>query len=279
MNRIAMNIQCIALDMDRTTLNAESRLSDGNRKALLYAIDKGVHVVIASGRSYLTLPQDVTSLPGIEYAITSNGAEVYECKTGKCLKSSVIPPDDVVKILQLTSGETVAYEGFIRGEAFAGEEYIKDPVRFGATPVAVEYVKRTRKMVPDIRTFLLEHKQELCSMDIITRDDAIKLRLMDLLRREIPSIYMTSSISQLLEISSIECGKHNGLRFIADMLHIPMSETAAFGDGDNDVEMLQTAGIGIAVENASDAAKQAAAFVVAHHDRDGVAEGIYHLLP
>ena len=69
-----MNIKCIALDLDRTTLNASGRLSDGNYNALCHAIENGVHIVIASGRSFDTLPKDVLAVPGIEYAITSNGA-------------------------------------------------------------------------------------------------------------------------------------------------------------------------------------------------------------
>ena len=47
-----MNIKCIALDLDRTTLNASGRLSDGNYNALCHAIENGVHIVIASGRSF-----------------------------------------------------------------------------------------------------------------------------------------------------------------------------------------------------------------------------------
>lgn len=52
-----MNIKCIALDLDRTTLNASGRLSDGNYNALCHAIENGVHIVIASGRSFDTLPK------------------------------------------------------------------------------------------------------------------------------------------------------------------------------------------------------------------------------
>ena len=68
-----MDIKCIALDLDRTTLNAQGRLSDGNREALEYAISRGIHIVIASGRPLGSLPEDVLSVGGIEYAITSPG--------------------------------------------------------------------------------------------------------------------------------------------------------------------------------------------------------------
>ena len=58
-----MNIKCIALDLDRTTLNAHGHLSEGNYNALCNAIENGVHIVIASGRSFDTLPKDVLAVP------------------------------------------------------------------------------------------------------------------------------------------------------------------------------------------------------------------------
>ena len=60
-----MAIGCIALDMDRTTLNGEGRLSAGNRRALERAIGAGVHIVIASGRTFTSLPADVLAVPGM----------------------------------------------------------------------------------------------------------------------------------------------------------------------------------------------------------------------
>lgn len=122
----------------------------------------------------------------------------------------------------------------------------KDPVRFGATRQAVDYVQRTRQMEPDIRAFLLSHKEELNSMDIIVKNEDVKEALWALLEKEVPDIYITSSIVQLIEISSLHSGKHNGVRFIADQL-------------------------GLSMEKAAD-------MVVPHHDRDGVAAGIYRLL-
>lgn len=69
-----MAIKCVALDLDGTTLDRQGKLSPANRQAIEAAIAQGVHVVIASGRSYDTLPKKVLSIPGIQWAITCNGA-------------------------------------------------------------------------------------------------------------------------------------------------------------------------------------------------------------
>ena len=273
-----MAVKCIALDLDRTTLNKEGRLSEGNRKALEEVIAAGIHVVIASGRAFDTLPQDILSVTGIEYAITSNGAAMYHLPTGKCLKRYRLSKQAVEAIMNATKAEDITYEVFIDGIAHADKVYLEDPQRFGATPQAVEYVKSTRHMQDNIVQFIEEHKDGLDCMDIIVKDEDRKRRVWKLVQEATDEVYITSSIQQLVEIANQNAGKKAGLAFFADLLGISQEETAAFGDADNDVDMLQYAGCGIAVENASDNCKAAADYITKHHDEDGLAYGIRHIL-
>lgn len=213
-----MNIKCIALDLDRTTLNASGRLSDGNYNALCHAIENGVHIVIASGRSFDTLPKDVLAVPGIEYAITSNGAAIYHIPTSTCLHEYKMTPASVECIIQIAKQHETALEVFIDGKAYALKAYVEDPVSYGTTPQAIPYIQSTRIPIDDIISFIREY------------------------------------------------------------LNLKPEETAAFGDGDNDIDLLKEAGIGIAMENASSKCKDAATFITKHHDKDGVAYGITEFL-
>lgn len=273
-----MSIKMIALDMDRTTLNADGKLSEETKEALEYAIAQNVHIVIASGRSFSALPKDVLEVEGIEYAISCNGAEVYYIPEKKCLQSFCLSKEAVETVMKLTEDAAVTYEGFIRGQAYAAKEYVADPVRFGAGEKVVEYVRSTRVAIEDIREFILAHRQELNSMDIIVKDPDEKERIWGLLSKELDDVYITSSVAQLIEISDKKGGKHSGVKFVAELLGIQREEIAAFGDADNDVDMLLYAGVGAAVENASQNCLKAADMIVPHHDRDGVAKGIYELL-
>ena len=261
-----MPIQCIALDLDRTTLDGEGRLSPGTRRALEYAIAKGVHIVIASGRSFASLPRDVTAVPGIEYAITSNGAAVYHVPTGTRLHSYAMTPESVRRILELVSEEPVVCEAFVDGTAYAHAAYVADPVKYGATPQAIRYIQSTRHPEADITGFIRRHINRLDSLDLIV------------LRRSVPDIYLTSSVQQLIEISHRDAGKHSGVRFVAERLRLSPADIAAFGDGDNDADMLSYVGCGIAMANASPACLAAADHVTLDHREDGVAHGIYHML-
>ena len=273
-----MDIKCIALDLDRTTLNAQGKLSKANEEAIRKAVAKGIHVCIASGRAFDTLPQDVVSIPGIEYAITSNGAAVYRIQDKQCLRSYVLTEQSVKKILELTKDFPVTYEGFIRGTAYKAKEYIEDPVKFGATEHAVAYVKSTRHLQDDIVSFLKQHDDELDSMDIVVKDEAQKQKVIEVLKAEVEDIYITSSISQLVEISYKDAGKRSGVKFITEYLGLNPKQVAAFGDADNDIDMLEYAGCGIAMENASNGLLAVADVVTLHHDRDGVAYALKNIL-
>ena len=273
-----MDIKCIALDLDRTTLNAQGKLSKANEEAIRKAVAKGIHVCIASGRAFDTLPQDVVSIPGIEYAITSNGAAVYRIQDKQCLRSYVLTEQSVKKILELTKDFPVTYEGFIRGTAYAAKEYIEDPVKFGATEHAVAYVQSTRHLQDDIVSFLKQHDDELDSMDIVVKDEAQKQKVIEVLKAEVEDVYFTSSISQLVEISYKDAGKRSGVKFITEYLGLNPKQVAAFGDADNDIDMLEYAGCGIAMENASNGLLAVADAVTLHHDRDGVAYALKNIL-
>ena len=122
-----MQIKCIALDLDRTT-NSQGHLSEANRAAIERAVDAGIHVAVASGRALDSLPAEVTDIKGIRYAITSNGAAVYDLHTGKCLRQYKMTRESVNAILKYTvpervygyfAGMEISYEAFIDGRAYA----------------------------------------------------------------------------------------------------------------------------------------------------------------
>lgn len=269
---------CIALDLDGTTLDHQGNLSKENRKAIEYAISLGVHIIIASGRSFQSLPKSVTEIPGIEYAVTSNGASVCQVLTGEKLQNYMIEKKVIHKILELTQDEEIVYEAFIDGHAYADIAYVNDPVRYGASPEAVEYVKGTRQFVEDMPAFMKAHAGELESMDIVVRNLELKKRICNKLECISDKIYLTSSVDQLVEIADKNAGKASGLRYLKEHLQIPREHMAAFGNADNDIDMIEYAGYGYAVENASDNCKRAADYIVRSNDQDGAAQGIYEFL-
>ena len=271
-------VRLIALDLDGTTLDSSKQVSEKNRNAIINAVKNGVHVCIASGRAFDTLPSVVTEIPGIEYAITSNGAAVYEIKDKKCLRSYKLTAESVKTILELTKDMPVTYEAFIEGRAYAGSEYIHNPVKFGATKEAIHYIQTTRTLIDDITGFIRQHVNELDSIDIIVKDADMKEKVCDAIYKETQDVYITSSVKQLVEISYKDAGKKSGVKFLADRLGVSKEEIAAFGDADNDKDMIEYAGYGIAVANASASLKEKADYITLSNDEDGIAYAFANIL-
>ena len=275
-----MDIRCIAMDLDRTTLNREGRLSPGNRQALEYAISRGVAVVPASGRAFTTLPQDICGIPGIRYVVTSNGAAVCSLPGGEVLMRRCIPTQSVARIMELSDEPGVTYEAFVSGVAYADTAYMADPLGYGAAPESLAYLFTTRRPAENIRLFIESHAHELDSIDVICWDPARMERLkrrfsFESVDRE---VYITSSSHQRLEFSHLDTGKHAGVAWVLEQMGLSPSQLAAFGDGDNDAHLLEMAGVGIAVANATPTCMAAADFVTKRHDEDGLAYAIRHIL-
>lgn len=263
--------KCVALDLDGTTLDRQGKLSKENRSAIEAAIAQGIHVVIASGRAYGTLPHKVLSIPGIEWAITSNGAAVYQIPQGIAHCHHTIPPGSVELIFQAVDGERAALEAFVEGVAYADQKFLDDPIKYGCTPQGAEYVRATRKPVPDIVQFIWDHSHELDSIDMLVHTREDRDRLWERLAGQSEKLYITSSFYQLLELSSHRGGKANGLSWVLDRLGIPAEETAAFGNADNDIDMMRLAGLGIAVADATESCRNAADVCTKASYEDGVA--------
>lgn len=271
-----MGIKCIALDMDGTTLHGDKSISPANREAIEEATASGIQVIVASGRTWSALPKSVMEIPGIRYAVTSNGAAVYD--GGKCIHRVTLEPDSVIGLLENTREYRIAYEAFVEGVPYGQKEYIADPVAYGAMPYVVDYIQSTRKGVGDIREFIQRNRSSLDGIDLIVADEDIRKKFFELIPSVCNNVYVTSSVRNRVEVAHVEAGKHSGLGFLLKMLKISPEETAAFGDADNDVEMLSFVKYGVAMENGSRSCKEAAKYQTKSNEEDGVAAGIRYLM-
>lgn len=79
-------IKLVALDLDGTLLNSEKRVSERNRRAMEACIQKGIHVVPCTGRTWAGIPDEIRCLPGIRYAITLNGGVIFDSRENKVIQ-------------------------------------------------------------------------------------------------------------------------------------------------------------------------------------------------
>ena len=279
MNLAGKNIKCIAFDLDHTVINSDGTMSDVTRTVIEQAIAEGIEIIPVSGRAFATFPESIGQIEGISYAVTSNGAAIYNKKTGERIHGVAIEYADLHSILDAFAhyfhNGQITYEAFVDGVAYGDREYVEHPEAFGVPERNVAYVQSTRKPVDDIIAFLSEHEEELDSLDIVAADTALYKKIEEQSPLVTKSVYTTSAVSYRLEISHKNSGKATGLAYVLKLLGITPEETVAFGDGDNDAEMLEFAGLGVAMENATENCKAAADMVCDCCKNDGVARFLY----
>ncbi len=267
------DIRCIALDLDHTTLRMDGTLSDRTKEALCGAVAAGIQVVIVSGRAFSTLPAQVLEIPGIDYAVTSNGAASYYKK--QRIHSWMLSSGSAEQILKIAEpyfqAGKFAYECFVDGRAYAGRDFVDYPQKFDLSESTVRYIRETRMPVSDITMYIHRYIRRLDSLDLIFSDLELGQKLKAKFLETCDDIYITSAIFYRMEISHRDSGKAAGLRDILRRIGVSEKHTAAFGDGENDAEMLKAAGLGVAVANAHAHCLQAADLVTGTNDEDGVA--------
>jgi Cof subfamily protein (haloacid dehalogenase superfamily) len=268
----------IALDLDETTLNENGQLTDKTMGAIVKAISEGIHIVIASGRAYTALPKEVLEITGVEYAITSNGAAIYRISDEKCIHQCKINPDSVENVLRLKNDFPVTFEAFIDGKAYADSRYVADPTVFGVTERAKHYLQATRMPIDDISGFIREHIDRLDSIDVVVPNVETRDIIAELASNADKEIYVTSSVKYLVEIAYKDAGKGMALRRLCDMLSVELDDCIAFGNADNDIDMLKACGVGVAVSNATQGCLDAADIIAPSHKDDGVAKIIERIL-
>lgn len=265
--------QCIVSDLDDTLLDKSGKLTPGLRKALVHLMEQGILFVPASGRPFFAFPEDVLRLPGLRYAIASNGVCIYNVETGEIVSCLKVAPYVAPELIRALDPYYLTYEGMIDGVAYTSRAYYDDPVHFGAAQKAIPYVQRTRIPVDDIEQFLLDNQENLDCINVIVRQE-IKEEVTKLIQSLHLPVYITTSAKQYIELSDLNSGKHSGIARLTELLEIKQEEVVAFGDGDNDHEMLEWAGLGIAVENATELCKKYADEITSSHAKDGVLKSL-----
>lgn len=271
-------IRLIALDLDGTLLSSDKTLSEENRAALERAAEEGIEIVPATGRFYRGMPQIIKELPFVRYVITINGAEVYDTVRQRTVCGSEIPWERAVAVMERMDSLPVIYDCYQNGWGWMTQKFYDNAEGYTKNIHTLDMIRNLRTPVPELKALLRERSAGVQKIQVFFSDMDLRARMLETLPGEFPDLFVTSSIVNNIEFNSREAVKGNALRKLAAYLNIPVAETMAFGDDLNDITMLETAGIGVAMGNACEQVRQAADHVTDDCDNNGVAKAMDRFL-
>ena len=276
------DIKLVALDLDGTLFDNSSRISKRNLTAIRSITDKGIHVVISTGRPFEGIPFDQIKGTGINYAITANGSGIYEISTGKCLYENAMDEELVTPILNFLLTRDIHMDAFIGGKGYTPIQCVETAQKLTVPSSIKNYIITTRTRLDNILQFIHENQLKVQKMtlnfypaadgSLIDRETVRKFLVSN------PSITTVCGGYNNLEFTRADANKGVGLRKLAEILGVNPDATMAIGDTENDLAIIEAAGIGVAMGNATDAVKARADYVTTTNTKDGVAAAIEHFI-
>ncbi|MDR2660810.1 MAG: sugar-phosphatase [Lactobacillaceae bacterium] len=264
-----MTIKLITIDVDGTLVNSKSELTQHTIDILKKAIDRGVKIVIASGRPTAGTKNFFQAL-GIDnlenqYAINYNGAIVANTK-GDVITEDTLTFDDYKKIAKLADELNIPYQ-------IETADYIITP--FAKIPKYTVFEANLVNMpVWHLPIENTPTDSDIAKVMFIDEPEKIEKTLPLIPATFKQEFNVMKSAPVFIEFIKKTVSKGLALQQLAEKLKIDISQTMAIGDQGNDLSMLEKAGVSVAMGNAIPELKQIADFVTKTNDEDGVAYAI-----
>lgn len=247
-------IELIVTDVDGTLLNSMQELDETVLAAVRKARDAGIPLMIATGKAVGPWTREI--LPALESPcpeIFLQGLFIRD-QDGNTLYSRTLESHILQTCIDLASNLNVAL-------VLYGSDRIICEARNDHTDRLIFYGEPTPEAVGDVAAYLGHADIEIHKVIFMSDDSSIQRVVRPAVEKELAAynVALTSAIEGMVEVLPPGASKGNGVQFVLDqVLNVDPAAVMALGDGENDVEMLQLVGWGVAVANAGNKAKQAA---------------------
>lgn len=242
-----VNYRLIALDLDDTLLTKDKQVSTENKRWISKAVAAGVEVVFATGRG-LERVEDIRQTLNLNTSmVLLNGAEVWK-KPDELLERHYIGKENIKMLYSLAKESGAKFWGYSGKSITRGRDWSEDMLK------------------KDWLKFGMRHQDQAVMDDVRS-----KLQANDTLE-------VTSSSSSNVEISQKGISKETGIQRICEEKNIKMNQVMAVGDNLNDLRLIKSAGLGVAMGNADPRLKEVADEITVTNEQDGVAKAIQHYI-
>ena len=268
-------IKMICVDLDGTLLcDDHQTIPAANLEAIREAAQAGVAVVPCTGRIFSRVPASVRAVPQLRYAIVINGAQVLDIWENKVLYSAYLPVETVLRAMDHFAPLQLMPEVYQDDRMLIQKDDLERLLKTGMERAHLEYMLHEERPVEDLRAHLLARPEGLCKLQFPYFES---LAQRDAVRAELESwggLKMSYSMERNLEINDENATKGQAIRALSKALGLGLDEVMAIGDGENDRDMLTTAGCSVAMGNAAPSIRALAAHVTGGNEEGGVAMAI-----
>lgn len=268
------NSKILFTDLDGTLLQSDHKVSDENKKAMGKALENGHKIVIATGRPIASAKQIARELELIRegcYVIASNGALLYDSHQDKILQEASFPKKYLRPLFES------AYEEGLHIHTYSHDHVLSER----DTPEIRWYEKAIRVpalIVEDVCDYLTYDPIKSILINKESKEQLIRFRnkMEDWIQGKLTSIF---SSDIMLEYCPLGVSKGRAVQELCKLLSIPIEHSVAAGDAENDISMIQAAGIGCVMRNGSAQTKEYADYITTKdNNENGFAEIIEKFL-
>jgi hypothetical protein len=261
-----MSIKLVALDLDDTLLDSGLKISEDCVRAIQEVRRRGVRVTISTGRMYSSALPYAQQLEIDVPLITYQGAWVKNTLSGEVLYFKPVPRKPAIEVMKYFKIAGVHCHSYYNDQLVM--ESLSAEGKFYSQLAGVEIV-----LVDDLIARL--DTEDAMKIMAISHDEKQLLDMERNLKLDYgDNLHITRSKPYFLEVMHVQANKAKALEVVARHYGIHRQEVMAIGDSYNDLEMIEWAGLGVAMGNAFEPVKEAADFVTTSNEEEGVAEAL-----
>ncbi|MBR3132792.1 MAG: HAD family phosphatase [Clostridia bacterium] len=281
----------IAVDLDGTLLNSYGEITERTKNAIKKAIDKGVEIVLASGRPIASVENLSNEIGANNFLISGNGAIVYDIKNEEIIYDKFLTKKQLLNIIDICEENSIYYNVYSENEVITKALNYNTLFYHKENEHKEEEKRTTINIVSDVRDYILKSENEnflkvtVCDQSQIIFNSITKkmrnindidvLDVAHMSRKTIKSGTEEVSVEYYYtEITNKDVNKWTALEDLLNRLNIKKDEVIGIGDNINDKELVEEAGLGVAMGNSSPQIKEIADYVAPDNNSDGVAEVI-----
>lgn len=262
-----MKYKMIVLDLDDTLLRDDQSISPRTKEALMNAQEKGVKVVLASGRPTYGM-KDIAKALELErfgsFILAFNGAKIINCKTGDEVFSSTLSVETVRRLYEISRRENLSMLTYLGDHIVTEDRNEFTDIESGLTGMSIR----------EVESFVEAVQEPVVKVLMVDEPETLAVAAKKLQSELAGELSVMRSKPFFLEFTEAGVDKGTSLHQLIQHLGIEQEEVIAMGDSFNDLAMIRFAGLGVAMGNARDEIKEAADYITDTNMNDGVAKVI-----